>query len=146
MIGDSFEQDACYPRQFGIQGAWFNAAVMQQDIGRELGGRHFAVAEADPDRRRSGGPGGAGVGVRVDAHHAIEEPCHVELGQQVARKIGRLVGAHGQRGAGRLRAFQCVDHAWKRTALVREKRTGGLGNPASPGCWRRRRAAGRLGS
>ncbi|WP_454914255.1 HAD family hydrolase [Variovorax gossypii] len=26
MIGDSFEQDALYPRQFGIQGVWFNPA------------------------------------------------------------------------------------------------------------------------
>lgn len=29
MIGDSFEQDAFYPRQFGIQGVWFNATGAQ---------------------------------------------------------------------------------------------------------------------
>ncbi|MBN8753041.1 MULTISPECIES: HAD family hydrolase [Variovorax] len=29
MIGDSFEQDAFYPRRFGIQGVWFNPAGAQ---------------------------------------------------------------------------------------------------------------------
>jgi FMN phosphatase YigB (HAD superfamily) len=27
MVGDSYEQDAAFPRQFGVQGVWFNPSV-----------------------------------------------------------------------------------------------------------------------
>ncbi|MGK3997884.1 HAD family hydrolase [Sorangium sp. So ce1024] len=34
MIGDSYEQDAVYPRQFGVQGVWFNhrSSVERGDV------------------------------------------------------------------------------------------------------------------